>query len=61
MALLLNGIKFVVIRGNQWEVQSFSQRQCEGVGKTHTLFHFDDPDSLDKFIIAISSKLERQG
>jgi hypothetical protein len=48
--LLLDGIKFMMVGGDQWDVRSFCQGECQGVRKGYPLFYLHDPDSLDKAV-----------
>ena len=60
MSLLLNGIKFMVIGGDEGNLQTFPQGQRKGVGKGDALCNFYDTDPLDERIIGISTECERQ-
>ena len=60
MSLLLNGIKFMVIGGDEGNLQMFPQGQRKGIGKGDALCNFYDTDPLDECIISISTECERQ-
>jgi hypothetical protein len=47
VSLLLNGIKFMMIGGDQGNVQTFPQGQRKGVGKGDALCNFYDTSAPD--------------
>ena len=60
VSLPLNGIKFMMIGGDQGDMQTFCQRQRKGIGKGDTLCNFYDTDPLDEHIVGISTECKRQ-
>ena len=60
MSLALNGIEFMMVSGDQRNVEPFCQRQRKGVGKGDSLFDFNHPNPLDEYVIGIATEEERQ-
>jgi hypothetical protein len=57
----LDGIKFMVISGNERDAQTFCKSQRKGVGKGDVLLNFNDANPLDERIIGLSTEFEWQG
>jgi len=58
MSLPLNGVKCVMVGGNQRDVEPLCQGSRKGLGKGNALFHLYDPDPLDKGIIGLRDQVQ---
>jgi hypothetical protein len=60
-SLPFDGIKVVMVSGDQRHVEPFCQRHRKGIGKGKPLFDFQDSNPLDECIIGISTECEWKG
>jgi hypothetical protein len=56
VTLLLDRIKFVMVRGDQRDVEPFCQRSCTSVGTGSPRCHLHIPNPLDTGIIGVATR-----